>query len=166
MEPTAPLEHDAALTVHIRSRTNWAAYAAAVWSLIFAVFHVIWATGWYVGLNPETARIAFSRTAFWVYDVVVAGICVFAVPAALALAMPWGRRLPRGLVGLFAWTGTGLLVIRSVGSIIQGVYLIATGQYPIEIRAIWEPWFYVGAVLFSLATWRFWRHPQTPLDDA
>jgi hypothetical protein len=140
-------------------------YAAALWSLIFAVFHVLWATGWYVGLNPETARIAFAKKPFFVYDLVVAGICVFAVLVALALAMPWGRRLPRLLVGLFAWGGTGLLVLRSVASVIQAVYLIGTRQFPVEIRGLWELWFYLGAILFSLATWRFWHHP-VPLDAA
>jgi hypothetical protein len=151
-------QHESRMTSYSRSRFSWAAYAAALWALIFAVFHVIWATGWYVGLNPETARIAFAQTPFFVYDLLVAGICAFAVPVALALAMPWGRRLPRGLVGLFAWTGTGLLVLRSVASVIQAVYLIVTRQFPVEIRGLWELWFYLGAILFSLATWGFWRH--------
>ena len=153
------------MTSYSRSRFSWAAYAAALWALIFAVFHLIWASGWYVGLNPETARIAFARTPFFVYDLVVAGICAFAVPVALALAMPWGRRLPRRLLGFFAWGGTGLLLLRSVGSVIQGIYLIGTRQFPIEIRGLWELWFYLGAILFSLATWGFWRH-RDPLDAA
>ena len=157
MTATEPAQNDAKMTSDSRSRFSWAAYAAAIWALIFAVFHVIWATGWYVGLNPETARIAFAKTPFFVYDLVVAGICAFAVPVALALVMPWGRRFPRRLVGLFAWTGTGLLVLRSVASVIQAAYLIATRQFPAEIRGLWELWFYLGAILFSLATWGFWR---------
>ncbi|HEU4390732.1 MAG TPA: DUF3995 domain-containing protein, partial [Blastocatellia bacterium] len=140
-------------------------YGAALWALIFAVFHVIWATGWYVGLNPETASIAFAKTPFLVYDLVVAGMCAVAVPVALALAMPWGRRLPRRLVGLFAWSGTGLLALRSVASLIQAVYLIGTSQFPIGTRGLWELWFYVGAILFGVATLRFWRHRE-PLHAA
>jgi hypothetical protein len=138
-------------------RFAWAAYAAALWALIFAVFHVIWATGWYVGLNPETARVAFAKTPFFVYDLVVVGLCAFAIPVALGLAMSWGQRVPR-LVGFFAWSGTGLLVLRSAASIIQAVYLIATGRFLIEISGLWELWFYLGAILFSVATLRFWRH--------
>jgi hypothetical protein len=138
-------------------RFSWAAYAAALWSLIFAVFHVIWAAGWYIGLDPEAARKAFAKTPFLVYDLVVAGICVFAVPVALALTMSWGRRLPRRPVGFFAGIGTGLLVLRSVASVVQGAYLIATRQLPIETQGLWELWFYLGAILFSLATWGFWR---------
>jgi ubiquinone/menaquinone biosynthesis C-methylase UbiE len=140
------------------SRTSWAAYGAALWALIFAVFHFIWAAGWYIGLDAEQARIAFAKTPFLVYDLVVAGMCTLAVPVALALAMPWGHRLPRRLFGLFAWGGTGLLVIRSAASIVQTVYLLGRGQFVIESRGLWELWFYVGATLFALATWRFWRH--------
>ena len=144
-------------------RSSLWGYAAAIWALIFAVFHVLWASGWYVGLNPETARIAFAKKPFLVYDLVVAGICAFAVPVALALAMSWGRRLPRRLVGLFAWLGTGVLLLRSIASVAQAVYLIGTGQFAIELRVLWELWFYLGAILFTLATWRFWQHPLVPL---
>lgn len=140
----------------------WPAYAAALWALIFGVFHVIWATGWYVGLDPEAARIAFAKTPFFIYDLLIAACCAIAVPVALALAMPWGRRVPRRLVGLFAWVGTGLLVLRSVASVLQSAYLIATGQFIVERRGLWELWFYLGAILFTIGTWNFWhsREPQ------
>lgn len=149
---------------HIHQSGVWG-YGAALWALIFAVFHVIWATGWYVGLDPEPARKAFAKTPFLVYDLVVAGMCAFAVLVALALAMSWGRRLPRQLVGLFAWTGTVLLLLRSVASIAQAVYLIGTRQFSVETRGLWELWFYLGAFLFTVATWRFWHHP-VPLNAA
>lgn len=87
-------QNGARMTSYSRSRFTWVAYAGALCALIFAVFHVIWATGWYVGLNPETARIAFAKTPFFVYDLMVAGICAFAVSVALALAMPWGQSPP------------------------------------------------------------------------
>lgn len=138
-------------------RFGWAAYAAAIWALIFALFHIIWAFGWYVGLNAEEARVAFARPVLYAYDVVVAGMCLVAVPVALAIAQPWGRRVPRRLVGFFVWTGTGLLVLRSVASIIQVLYLAVAGQFPRGGLGLWEPWFYLGAILWSLVTWRFWR---------
>jgi hypothetical protein len=148
-----------------RSKSAWAGYGAALWALIFAVFHIIWATGWYIGLDAEQARIAFAKTSFLVYDLVVAGICVFAVLVGLALAMPWGSRISRRLVNLFAWAGTGLLVLRSIASIIQAVYLIASGQFVIESRGLWELWFYLGAILFGISTWRFWRHQTIQADE-
>ena len=144
-----------------RSDGSWTAYAAAVWAGIFAAFHLIWATGWYVGLEQEPARTAFAKRWFLVYDLVVAGVCMFAVPVALALVMPWGRRLPRRLVGFFAWTGTTLLLLRS-GSLIQAGYEIATGQFTLRAMGIWEPWFYLGAALFTISTLRFWRASAPP----
>jgi len=153
------------MTGNRRSRLSWAAYAAAVWALVFAACHVSWAAGWYVGLDPEQARIAFAKTPFLVYDLVAAGMSAFAVPVALALAMPWGRRLPRRLVGICAWGGTGLLVLRSLAGFVQTVYLLGSGRFVLESRSLWELWFAVGAILFGLGTWRFWRH-GTPLDAA
>jgi len=138
----------------IRSHVSWAAYAAALWALIFAFFHIIWAGGWYLGLDPEQAPVAFAKTWFLAYDIVVAGICLFAVPVALALAMPWGRRLSRRLVLLFAFLGTGLLLLRSIASIVQTLYLIGVGRFMVHL---WEFWFYLGAVLFSIATWRYFK---------
>lgn len=136
---------------------SWVGYAAALWALIFAAFHIVWASGWYIGLDAEQTRIAFAKRWFLVYDLVVAGICAFAVPVALALTMPWGCRLPRRLVGLFAWGGTGLLVLRAGGSLIQLLYMVTTGTFVPQPRDLWEVWFYIGAVLFSMSTWRFWR---------
>jgi len=155
------MKDDARMKIKGRCVNSWTAYAAALWALIFAGFHVIWAAGWYVGLDAEQAKIAFSKTPFFIYDLIVAGICVVAVPVALALAMPWGRRLPRGLLGLVAWTGSGLLVIRSVASIAQTVYLIAAKRFALRDMGIWEPWFYLGATLFTASAWRYWRRDAT-----
>ncbi len=48
-------------------------YVAALWALIFAALHLAWAMGWYVGLDHESARQAFQRRWFLVYDLVAAG---------------------------------------------------------------------------------------------
>lgn len=152
-------ERDASVTNDGQGRGSWAAYAAALWAFIFAIFHVIWAAGWYVGLDPEWARAAFAHKPFLIYDLVIAGIGVFAVPVALSLVRPWGRRLPRRLVGLCAWGGTGLLTLGAVVSIVKTLYSVATGQFVVRPHSLLgNLWFYFGAVLFGLATWRFWRH--------
>jgi hypothetical protein len=65
---------------------SWMGYGAALWALIFAAFHIVWATGWYIGLEEEPASTAFAKRWFLVYDLVVAGMCAFAVP--------WRWRLP------------------------------------------------------------------------
>jgi len=73
------------------------AYAAALWAAVFAAFHIIWAAGWYPLLDAAQARIAFATPWKWTYDVVVAAVCVIAVPVALAPVMSWGRYVPRRL---------------------------------------------------------------------
>ena len=127
------------------------AYAAAGWALIFALFHIAWAAGWYIGLaDKEASRIAFARPFTWWYDVVVAGMCVVAVPVSLALFSPWGRRVPRRGLMTLAWIGTMLLVLRAVASVVHTVYLIVALGFRFPRMSVWEPWFYLGATLFAL----------------
>jgi hypothetical protein len=133
---------------------SWVAYAAALWALVFAVFHIIWAAGWYPLLDAEGARIAFATPWKWTFDVVVAGMCVVAVPIALAPVMTWGRYVPHRLLVTLATTGSALLVLRAAASLIQIGYFIATGRFRLAAIGIWEPWFYLGAILFTLSTWR------------
>ena len=133
------------------------AYAAALWALIFAIFHVVWACGWYVGLDPAQARLAFRKPLFFAWDLVVAVMCAVGAVVALAPVRPWGRRLPLRLLRFAAWTGTVLLVLRAAASVIQVTYLAITRRLTAAHILTWEPWFWVGAVLFSVITWRFWR---------
>lgn len=137
----------------------WVAWAAALWASVFAAFHIIWAAGWYPLLDAPQARAAFATPWKWAFDVVVAGMCVIAVPVALAPVVSWGRHAPRRLISTLARIGTALLLLRSVASLIQAGYLLVAGRFDVAAMGIWEPWFYLGAVLFSLSTWRArrWR---------
>ena len=142
------------------TRRTWIGYTAALWALVFAAFHVVWAMGWYIGLDQEPAGTAFARRWFLIYDLVVAGMCAFAVPVALALFQPWGRRVPRWLLGFLAWCGTGLLTLRGVGGVVQTAYFAAVGR-PLPLwTARWDAWFCLGAVLFGLSTWTYWREQR------
>jgi hypothetical protein len=86
---------------------------------------------------------------------VVAGIlCFVAVPVALAPVSAWGQRISRRLVFVLACLGSGLLILRAVASIVQSVYLVAAGRFRPDLFLPWEPWFYLGAFLFGLSTWR------------
>lgn len=145
------------MTTIPKSWCLWAPYAAAVWALMFSVLHIVWAAGWYIGLNQDTARQAFQQRWFLVYDLIVAAVCGLGVAVALALVKPWGRRLPRWLVGALAWSGTGLLVVRGGAGAAQTAYFAATGRNVVAASTFWEIWFCVGAALFGLSTWRFWR---------
>jgi hypothetical protein len=86
------------------------------------------------------------------YDVAVAGMCIIAIPVALAPVTSLGQHVSRPLVFRLAVTGSVLLVLRSTASLAQVGYLIATGRF--AGMGIWEPWFYLGAVLFGWSTWR------------
>src|SRR5918993_4448289 len=94
------------------AKSSWFGYAAALWALIFAALHVAWAMGWYIGLDQDSARQAFQRRWFLVYDLAAAGLCVVAFAVALALAQQWGSRIPYSLVSKLAWGGTALLALR------------------------------------------------------
>ncbi len=139
-----------------RHYSPWLAYGAASWALIFALFHSVWATGWYIGLDRELARKAFAQPWFLAYDLAVAVMCLVAACVAMALVRPWGRRVPRWALGALGWGGTGLLMWRAIGSIVQLLYQLATGSFVARAMLLWEVWFYVGAILFGLSTWRFW----------
>lgn len=136
-------------------------YGAAPWSLIFAALHILWAMGWYVGLDHESARQAFERRWFLVYDLVAAGLCLVAFAVALALVQQWGRRLPFSLLGSLAWGGTGLLALRGGAGVAQDVYLAAVVSRNLpDAAALWDVWFCLGAILFGISVWQFWRAPR------
>ena len=135
----------------------WVGYAAALWAAVFAVFHIVWAAGSYPLLDAEQARVAFATPWKWAYDVVIAAMCVIAVPVALAPLMSWGERRPRRLIYTVALIGTVLLDLRAVASVVETIYLAGVGRFQLTAMGIWEPWFYVGAVLFSLSTWHTYR---------
>jgi hypothetical protein len=133
-------------------RRRWVANAAALWAAVFAVFHIIWAIGWYPLLDAEQARIAFATPWKWAYNVAVAVICLVAVPVALAPVSSWGRHVSKRLIYTLALVGSTLLVLRAGASLIQLFYFAATREFRVIGVGIWEPWFYLGAVLFTVST--------------
>ena len=140
-----------------RFKNSWAGYGAALWALIFAALHVAWAAGWYIGLREEQARKAFQQTWFLVYDLAAAVICALAVIVVLALMQRWGQHLSRRLLSILVWCGTGLLVLRGGAGIVKIIYLVAIGRNIIDPMTLWDVWFCLGAVLFSLIVWQFRR---------
>ncbi len=128
-----------------------------MWALVFTALHLAWAAGWYVGLHQESARRAFEQRWFLVYDVIVAGVCALGVFVALGLVQTWGLRVPRFLMSVLAWGGTGALALRGGAGALQASYLAATGRLVSPVAWFWEGWFCLGALLFGLCSWRFGR---------
>jgi hypothetical protein len=133
----------------------WPAYAAASWAAIFAAVHFAWAAGWYVGLDTEGTRTAFAVPWKYAFNLTAGAMCAMAVPLALALVTPRRQGIPRRLIVSAAMIGTGLLVLRAAAGTIQWFYWMATSQFSLEAIGIWQPWFMLGAALFTVATWRF-----------
>jgi hypothetical protein len=128
-----------------------------LWALVFSLVHLLWAAGWYVGLDPVSAQQAFAQPWFLAYDLAVAGLCLAAAVAALGWVRSWGRRVPHPILLRLLVIGTGVLVLRAGGGIVQGIYRAATGREVLERSLVWEVWFCLGAVLFALSLRRFRR---------
>jgi hypothetical protein len=43
---------------------------------------------------------------------------------------------------------------------IQTAYLLTVGRFSFAAMGIWEPWFYLGAILFGVSVWRRGQRPQ------
>jgi hypothetical protein len=143
----------------------WPAHAAAAWALVFGGIHLAWALGCRAGLTAEQARYADTSAMFVVYALAVVAVCGLAVVVALAMARPRagrGRRTAR-LLGLAAWTGTAVLLLRAGGSIVPTVQLLFSGR-SIAWIIPWEPWFWLGATLFAASTWRYHRQRSGHVD--
>lgn len=141
-------------------KTAWTGYCAAVWSAVFAALHLIWAAGWYIGLNPESAGKAFQKPWFLAYDLLVAGLCLVAALLGLAMAQTWGRRFRR-VVLTMGYVAAAILVLRGLAGLSQSSYLVAMGGNVIRRLAVWDVWFCLGGMLFMLAVARFRRMSET-----
>jgi|SRR5215203_1199653 len=130
------------------------AVVASLWAVVFAAIHLLWACGWYVGLDPVTAATAFARPWFLTYDIIVALGCVIAASAFGVLAANHGGRLRAAAhqISVIATVVVALRAVAGLGAISwRGLGLadaFASG---------WELWFVLGAVLFGAAL----RAPHT-----
>ncbi|MBA2530173.1 MAG: DUF3995 domain-containing protein [Euzebyales bacterium] len=129
--------------------------------VLFAAVHAYWALGGTAGL-PAGLSLAGNTTLF-VIDVVAIPLCLAGAWLALALARPWGRRLPRRVVLAAAWAVSALLVVHAVPAVVDGILLV-TGLRSAELSTserfslfLYEPYWLFGGILFGLATWSFQR---------
>jgi len=96
-----------------------AAYAAFGWVLAFVAWHVVWAV---TGLPfPHHHWSGSARILMWGVDAIGFGIWAVGIVLPLALARPWGRRVPRWMLLWAAWTGCGLLGARGIAGVVDDV---------------------------------------------
>jgi hypothetical protein len=157
-----------------RSRTTaWAADAACALAWLYAVPSVYWALGGTAGLGTVGGAIEqLGRTRDRAGIALGLGAGVLKVAGgllALALVRPWGRAIPRRLLGGAAWTASvvlacygGLLV--AVGAMVLAGLVSPAG--PVDRTALrwhvllWDLWFLVWGLLLGVAAWRYARESR------
>jgi hypothetical protein len=150
--------------------TAWAAYAACALALLYAVPSFYWALGGTAGLDTvggAIEQLGRTRDPAGVALAIGAGVLKVAGGLlALALVRPWGRALPRRLLGGVAWAASvvltaygGLLVV--VGALVLSGLVSPVG--PVDRTALrwhvllWDLWFLVWGLLLGVAAWHYGR---------
>ena len=97
-----------------------AAYAAFGWVLAFLAWHVVWAV---TGLPfPQASHHhGAALVLFWTSDAITVVMWAVGIPLPLALARPWGRRVPRWMLLSAAWIGCALLGARGIAGVADEV---------------------------------------------
>jgi hypothetical protein len=153
------------------TRARWAAgtaYAAAAWAFAFAAISFYWAAGGTAGADtigstiadPALARDPGMVAILWATGALKA--LAGALALALALARPWGRRIPRWLPIAACWVGGAFMALYGAANLavraLMALGLLAT---PDSMRTpaaqwhllLWDPWWVLGGLLFVAAAW-------------
>ncbi|MFF4218716.1 hypothetical protein [Streptomyces nondiastaticus] len=85
-----------------------AAYGAALALTPYLLIKMSWVIGSLLGLLPVGA--GFTPSGWVLLNTVTIGMAATGIALALALARPWGMRLPGRPVAFVAWVGSGFLV--------------------------------------------------------
>jgi hypothetical protein len=157
-----------------RSRTTaWAADTACALAWLSAVPSFYWALGGTAGLHTVGGAIeelARSRDPAGV--ALGLGAVLLKVAGgllALALVRPWGRAIPRRLLGGAAWAAS--VVLTAYGGLLVAVgTLVLTGLIspsgPVDRTALrwhvllWDLWFLVWGLVLGVAAWQYGRESR------
>lgn len=153
-------------------RTRWPAYAALGWLGVFVVTHILAAV-----FAPEDPDGSASQAVYVWYNVVLIGIATAGAVVVLATVRPWADRVPRWMLLVPLWFGSGLLVLRGVPGMVENVVMM-TGlrqgglMGPDEDLSTGELWtgvvintyFFVGALLLVPATIAYARRSHREPD--
>jgi hypothetical protein len=93
-----------------------AAHAAFGWVLTFLAWHVVWAV---TGLEvPQSSHFhGAARMLFWAFGAIIYVMVAVGIALPLALARPWGHRVPRWMLLWAAWIGCALLGARGIAGV-------------------------------------------------
>lgn len=152
---------------------RWPALAAAAWAFTFAAMSVYWAAGGTLGgatIGGPLADAAERREPAMVAVLwITAALKALAGVFALALVRPWGRRLPRRVLRVLAWTGGVGLLLYSLALLVQhglmeaGAIERARSLDASELRWhlwFWDPFWLLGGILFTMAAYDFGRSEE------
>jgi Protein of unknown function (DUF3995) len=154
--------------------TAWAAYAACVLALLYAVPSFYWALGGTAGLDTVGGAIEeLGRTRDPAGVALGVGAGVLKVAGgllALALVRPWGRAIPRRLLLGAAWAASTVLTVYG-GLLVAVGALVLTGLIspsgPVDQTALrwhvllWDLWFLVWGLLLGVAAWCYGRESRS-----
>lgn len=92
------------------------AYTAFAWVMVFLAWHVVW---YITGLEFPSAsdQHGARQVVIQVFSLIVVLMVIAGALLPLALARPWGRRVPRWMLLSAAWTGAVLLAARGVSGV-------------------------------------------------
>jgi hypothetical protein len=87
---------------------RFAGYGAASTLSLYLLVKVIWVVAALFGHGPDESDLS---TGEWVIlNAVTVGMAVIGIVLALALARPWGQRIPAAPLVFAAWVGAGFLI--------------------------------------------------------
>jgi hypothetical protein len=147
-------------------------YIAGGWAAAFAIVHLYWGLDGQVGLAASAGpRLASERPA-WFVVVGLFGVCVLLlVGVAVAVLLERSWRWPR-LLSLLGWTASAILLLRGIGLellMVTGAVQAGDGITADQFRwtwLVWNPWFIVGGVCFTMASIQFGRRVHQHLAGA
>lgn len=143
-------------------------YVACAWAAAFAIVHLYWGLGGRAGLDVSAGPALASKRPAWFVVVGLFGVCAaLLVGAAVAVLLERSWRWRR-LLALLGWTASAILLLRGIGLellMVTGAVHAGNGITGAQLRwtwLVWNPWFIVGGICFTMASIQFGRRVRDP----
>lgn len=133
------------------------AHAAAVWMVVFAVVHLYWSVGG-TALLPAGLTVP-DVLPLLIIDIVAVPLSLAGAVLALALVRPWGARIGRRRLLLLGWGVAAVALVHSTPTVVLELARLVGLRDAVLTEAdmlsawVYEPWWFLGGVLFAVATW-------------